>query len=158
DTAGFGALKQVSIGRLVRTGGVPDTEKIACDALLVSGGWSPTLNLFAQAGGKLKFDSAIRAFRPVSTYPSIEIVGAAAETPQGEIGERISPVGNPARQWVDLLHDVTVADIEQAVRENYTSVEHIKRYTTLGMSVDQGKIGQAPAAEVIAKAQDIDLS
>src|SRR5262249_20888390 len=56
-------------------------------------------------------------------------------------------------QWVDLRHDVTVADIELSVRENFTAVEHIKRYTTLGMSVDQGKLGQAPAVEVIARAR-----
>ena len=62
----------------------------------------------------------------------------------------MSPVGNKDRQWLDLRHDVTVADIELSVRENFSAVEHIKRYTTLGMSVDQGKLGQGPAAEVIA--------
>jgi sarcosine oxidase subunit alpha len=39
-----------------------------------------------------------------------------------------------ARQWIDLAHDVTVADAELAVREGYVSVEHFKRYTTTGMS------------------------
>jgi len=43
------------------------------------------------------------------------------------------------KQWVDFQHDVTVSDIEVAARENYVSVEHFKRYTTTGMSVDQGK-------------------
>ena len=46
-----------------------------------------------------------------------------------------------------------MADIELSVRENLTAVEHIKRHTTLGMSVDQGKLGQAPAIEVIARAR-----
>src|SRR6202011_309438 len=71
------------------------------------------------------------------------------------LGERVSPVGNTARQWVDLRHDVTVSDIELSVRENFTTVEHIKRYTTLGMSVDQGKLGQAPAVEVIARTRGL---
>ncbi len=157
DTAGFGALRQVSIGHIGSRGG-DDVEKIACDALLVSGGWSPTLHLFAQAGGKLKFDPALRTFVPVASHPSIEIVGSAARASEGELGERLSPVGNPARQWVDLRHDVTVADIDLAVRENYTSVEHIKRYTTLGMSLDQGKVGQSPAAEVIARSRRIEAA
>ena len=54
-----------------------------------------------------------------------------------DLGERVSPVGNTARQWVDLRHDVTVSDIELSVRENFTAIEHIKRYTTLGMATEQ---------------------
>jgi sarcosine oxidase, subunit alpha len=155
DTKGFSTLKSVTIGILGAGISVTNIRKIACDALLVSGGWSPNLALFAQAGGKLKFSERSRTFEPVAAYPSIEIVGSAAGTPSGEIGERISPIGNTARQWVDLKHDVTVSDIELAVRENFTAVEHIKRYTTLGMSVDQGKVGQAPGIEVIARTRGV---
>jgi sarcosine oxidase subunit alpha len=43
------------------------------------------------------------------------------------------------RTWVDFQNDVTLADIALAARENFVSVEHLKRYTTLGMAVDQGK-------------------
>jgi len=49
------------------------------------------------------------------------------------------------RQWIDLAHDVTVGDAELAVREGFVSVEHFKRYTTTGMSVDQGKTGNLNA-------------
>jgi len=49
------------------------------------------------------------------------------------------------RQWIDLAHDVTLGDAELAVREGYVSVEHFKRYTTTGMSVDQGKTGNLNA-------------
>lgn len=45
----------------------------------------------------------------------------------------------PGKAFVDLQHDVTAADIELAARENYRSVEHLKRYTTTGMGTDQGK-------------------
>jgi len=55
---------------------------------------------------------------------------------------------------VDLRHDVTVGDLGLAVRENYHSVEHVKRYTTLGMSVDQGKTS-VPAIEIIAALQNV---
>lgn len=157
DTAGFGALRQVTIGRLSAQG-LEGSAKLACDALLVSGGWSPALHLFAQAGGNLAFAGRERVFRPVMDHPSIEITGSAARPLQAEPGPRHSPVGDAARKWLDLRHDVTVADIELAVRENYSSVEHVKRYTTLGMSADQGKVGQAPATEVIAKARGLDPS
>jgi sarcosine oxidase subunit alpha len=43
------------------------------------------------------------------------------------------------RQWVDFHNDVTTRDVALAARENFTSVEHLKRYTTLGMALDQGK-------------------
>ena len=159
NTKGFGALKGVEVGTLMAAGtstGVREGRHIECDALLVSGGWSPTLHLFAQAGGKLAYSSECRTFVPVNELPSMEIVGAAGQVrASGALGERVSPVGNKSRQWVDLRHDVTVADIELSVRENLTAVEHIKRYTTLGMSVDQGKLGQAPAVEVIARARGV---
>ena len=63
---------------------------------------------------------------------------------------RITPAGDTSRQWVDLMHDVTVADIELAVRENFVSVEHLKRYTTTGMSVDQGKTSNLNALTLLA--------
>jgi sarcosine oxidase subunit alpha len=155
DTSGFSGLKSVSIGSLDTRGRVTAVASLPCDALLVSGGWSPALHLFAQAGGKLSFSEQTRTFQPVAAHPSIEITGAAAEPPSGAAAIRVSPVGNSARQWLDLRHDVTVADIELSVRENFTAVEHIKRYTTLGMSMDQGKTGQAPATEVIAKVRAV---
>ena len=35
-----------------------------CDALLLSGGWSPTVHLYAQARGRLRYDEALRRARP----------------------------------------------------------------------------------------------
>ncbi len=43
------------------------------------------------------------------------------------------------KRFVDLQYDVTAADVELAAREGYRSVEHVKRYTALGMGTDQGK-------------------
>jgi sarcosine oxidase subunit alpha len=43
------------------------------------------------------------------------------------------------RQFVDLQNDVLAEDVALAARENYRSVEHLKRYTTTGMGTDQGK-------------------
>jgi sarcosine oxidase subunit alpha len=64
---------------------------------------------------------------------------------------RRTPAGNTSRQWLDLRHDATVADLELAVRENYVSVEHAKRYTTIGMSVDQGKTSNLSALTLLAE-------
>ena len=43
------------------------------------------------------------------------------------------------KQFVDLQNDVCASDVALAARENYRSVEHLKRYTTTGMGTDQGK-------------------
>ena len=62
--------------------------------------------------------------------------------------------GFGAKHFIDLHNDVTVADIELAAREGYHSVEHVKRYTTLGMGPDQGKTGNIPGMAVLAGALD----
>ena len=49
------------------------------------------------------------------------------------------PAPRGAKCFVDLQNDVTVRDIALAGREGYQAVEHLKRYTTLGMGTDQGK-------------------
>ncbi|MEM7176364.1 MAG: sarcosine oxidase subunit alpha family protein [Pseudomonadota bacterium] len=60
------------------------------------------------------------------------------------------------KHWVDFQNDVTAADVRLAAREGYESVEHTKRYTTLGMATDQGKLsninGLALLAEQLGKA------
>ena len=52
--------------------------------------------------------------------------------------------------FVDLHNDVTAADIALAVREGYGAVEHLKRYTTLGMGTDQGKTGNLAGLALLA--------
>jgi sarcosine oxidase, subunit alpha len=157
DTAGFSALRRVTIGRLsADSTRIESTQDFDCDALAVSGGWNPTLHLFAQAGGKLAYDESSGSLHPVASHPSIEIVGSAGRwTP---IGPRVAPGGKSGRKWVDLLHDVTVADIELAVRENYTSVEHVKRYTTVGMAADQGKTSAPASLDIIGKIRSVSPS
>lgn len=156
DSTGFSALRAVTLGRLSQDGrGVASTSVLACDALLVSGGWNPALHLYAQAGGKLGFDVAAGALRPVNALIGTQIVGDANGLNGGTIGSRASPVGNSHRQWVDLLHDVTVADLELALREHYTSVEHVKRYTTLGMAADQGKTSSVASIDTLARLRGI---
>lgn len=55
------------------------------------------------------------------------------------------------KQWLDFQYDVKVSDIELAVLENFVSVEHVKRYTTGGMSVDQGKSSNFNILAIIAE-------
>ena len=45
----------------------------------------------------------------------------------------------PAKSFVDFQNDVTATDVTLAKQEGFSAVEHLKRYTTLGMATDQGK-------------------
>ncbi|MGX0875750.1 heterotetrameric sarcosine oxidase alpha subunit [Roseovarius sp. MBR-154] len=56
-----------------------------------------------------------------------------------------------ARAWLDLQNDVTVKDVKQAHQEGFRAVEHLKRYTTLGMATDQGKTANIPALAIMAE-------
>jgi heterotetrameric sarcosine oxidase alpha subunit len=54
------------------------------------------------------------------------------------------------KRFVDLQDDVTADDLTLAVRENYRSIEHVKRYTTLGMGTDQGKTANLNGLAIVA--------
>ncbi len=54
-------------------------------------------------------------------------------------------------RFVDLQTDVTLGDLELAHREGFRSVEHVKRYTTLGMGTDQGRTGGIVGAALVAR-------
>ncbi|HKQ95186.1 MAG TPA: glycine cleavage T C-terminal barrel domain-containing protein, partial [Aestuariivirgaceae bacterium] len=56
------------------------------------------------------------------------------------------------KHFVDFQNDVTAADLELAQREGYESVEHTKRYTTLGMATDQGKTSNLNGLGVVSDA------
>jgi len=60
--------------------------------------------------------------------------------------------GKKLKSFVDPQHDVTAADVRLAHREGYVSVEHLKRYTTLGMATDQGKMGNVIGLALMADA------
>ena len=61
------------------------------------------------------------------------------------------------KAFLDIQNDVTHDDIQLALREGYSNVEHVKRYTTGGMGFDQGKTGNINIIGVIAKEQGIGL-
>ncbi|RWH20063.1 MAG: sarcosine oxidase subunit alpha, partial [Mesorhizobium sp.] len=59
-------------------------------------------------------------------------------------------VAGKGKAFVDQQHDVTASDVELAQREGFESVEHLKRYTTLGMATDQGKTSNVAGLAIMA--------
>jgi len=78
-----------------------------------------------------------------------------ADLPQAEDAPvNITPfwhVGGTKRAWLDFQNDVTIKDVKLAHQENFRSVEHLKRYTTLGMATDQGKTSNMGGLAVMAE-------
>jgi glycine cleavage system aminomethyltransferase T/NADPH-dependent 2,4-dienoyl-CoA reductase/sulfur reductase-like enzyme len=131
------------------------TMRLRCDLLAVSGGWNPALHLTSHLDGKPVWNETIAAFIPGELPPGMTVTGAAA----GEgINANIQPlfhVPGKTKAFVDFQNDVTATDVRLAKQEGFVAVEHLKRYTTLGMATDQGKTanvtGIAMMAELTAK-------
>jgi sarcosine oxidase subunit alpha len=92
DSAGFAAAHEMGLpvfaettvtatsGRLrlrdLRLSG--RSGAVACDTLLTCGGWTPSVHLFSQARGRLRFDAALGAYVPAEALPGFRCVGACA--------------------------------------------------------------------------------
>ncbi len=82
---------------------------------------------------------AARAVGFKAKVPRFAKVEEAASAPLVPVWEIPFAPGRHGKRFVDLQDDVTSEDVRLANREGYVSVEHLKRYTTLGMGTDQGR-------------------
>ncbi|MEY4868959.1 MAG: aminomethyltransferase, partial [Pseudomonadota bacterium] len=122
------------------------------DLCAVSGGFTPVVHLHMQAGGTLDWNEAAQAFVPAKSRQNVSTIGGAADpAPLFPV----APAGNPKKSFIDFQNDVTLADVDQAWAEGYRSVEHLKRYTTLGMATDQGKTSNMAALGRLAERQGV---
>jgi len=117
-----GKLRITSIN-VARNGG-GTTRKIAVDALLVSAGWTPSVHLFSQSRGKVKFDAATERFLPGTYAQECLSVGAcngtddlqatidealaagelAARAAGAEGGAQVALTGRNAFDWTGGMH------------------------------------------------------
>lgn len=176
-------------------------DEIGCDAVAMSGGWSPVVHLWSHCGGKLSWDEAQACFRPDGDKPPTNDLGEGFVIPAGAANGEMalgailadaeaagrgaakalgfktkSAVAPKAaasdeapmepvwlmphgagpklrmKAWLDYQNDVKVSDVQLAAREGYESVEHTKRYTTLGMATDQGKLSNINGLAILSDA------
>ncbi len=64
------------------------------------------------------------------------------------------PKGRNYKRFLDFQNDVTVSDVQLATREGYRSIEHVKRYTTLGMATDQGKTSNLNGLQLVSNIEN----
>ncbi len=67
------------------------------------------------------------------------------------------PVGRKGKHFLDYQNDATAADVMLAHREGFTSIEHLKRYTTMGMATDQGKTSNVNALAIMADLRGVSV-
>jgi sarcosine oxidase, subunit alpha len=102
-----------------------------------------------QAGTDAAADAGFRKPGKTPKGPSADTIEMAAPRHVWIIPAKPG-AEHKVKRFVDLQNDVTDADVRLAAREGYQSVEHLKRYTTLGMGTDQGKTSNIPGLAILA--------
>ena len=174
------------LGQKAVTGVVVDNRTIECDLVCMAGGWTPAVHLTSHGGIKPKYLEELHALVPGGYAPSQSGAGALTGTSTwqdaieegaravgGTVAQDLAdsaprgygiqpiwqpPKGSKKKAFVDFQNDVGVKDLEIAHQEGYLSVEHLKRYTTLGMGTDQGKTSNVNALTVMAGLRGIDIA
>jgi sarcosine oxidase, subunit alpha len=132
-------------------------RRLPCDALLMAGGWTPSVHLWSHSKGSLKWRDHLGAYVPDQPNENVRCVGACSGNWDFGKGAVIDVLPTPEDQarikaFVDFQNDVTAKDIKLAVREGFRSIEHIKRYTTNGMATDQGKTSNLNGLQIASAA------
>ncbi|HEX9413332.1 MAG TPA: sarcosine oxidase subunit alpha family protein [Ktedonobacterales bacterium] len=189
-TAGRLRVRNVTLGTVAPDGTITRGDTLPCDALLMSGGFTPSIHLHSQSRGKLLWRAEEGTFIPgapaerersagaargldglAAAFEDGSSAGLAAASACGFKGEASPPLvaamefssigapgalpqpgrAAPAKAFVDWQNDVTSRDLELAMREGFSSIEHVKRYTTTGMATDQGKTSGMNALGIVAE-------
>ena len=74
-TTGRLRVKSLRVNR-VENGKAGAARDIACDAVLMCGGWTPCLHLFSHTKGSLAWDETLKAFLPGKKSEAVHIAGA----------------------------------------------------------------------------------
>ncbi len=133
--------------------------------------WNPEIAAFIPGkNGPQGLSVAGAAMGTFSTYGTLQSGTKSAVAALQDLGITAKPIKLPkaedgpvniqafwhvnsgkGRAWLDQQNDVTVKDVKLAHRENFRSVEHLKRYTTLGMATDQGKTSNMGGLAIMAE-------
>ncbi len=129
-------------------------------AAFVPGRLPPWLHVVGAAAGELTLAEGLaagaRAGAEAARACGFQAEAAVVPKADGGEGVGLAPLwrvhGGHGKAFVDFQNDVTAKDVELAEREGFRSVEHLKRYTTLGMATDQGKTASVNGLALLAEA------
>jgi heterotetrameric sarcosine oxidase alpha subunit len=123
-------------------------------AFVPGGTLPPGMTVTGAANGDLSTHMALK-IGAAAAKAALGLKGRSAKTPTAED----APVSQTpfwyvegcSRAWLDQQNDVTVKDVKLSHQEGFRSVEHLKRYTTLGMATDQGKTSNMGGLAIMAE-------
>ncbi|CAN5163839.1 sarcosine oxidase subunit alpha family protein [soil metagenome] len=163
-------------------------ERIECDLLVTSTGWTAPTSLLNMAGDRPVYDAAAARFFPGGDLPDTVLaaggiagdgsteellahgraVGAAAAARTGHgsaaVPAALGRLEHPelfraaTHGMVDFSEDVSSKDIVAAAAEGYDSSELVKRFTTATMGPSQGKLETVNTVAVLAEAEGASLA
>ncbi|MEO1109661.1 MAG: sarcosine oxidase subunit alpha family protein [Pseudomonadota bacterium] len=114
----------------------------------------PGLTVAGAANGMMSTHGALQSGAQAAVE-ALELGGALPDLPKAEDAQVSQTpywyVPGCARAWLDQQNDVTVKDVKLSHQEGFRSVEHLKRYTTLGMATDQGKTSNMGGLAIMAE-------
>ena len=165
-----GATEDIAVEALGVSGGWNPDVALTCHqrgrpewnkaiAAFVPGGTLPQgMSVAGAASGAFSTHAALSSGTDAAGR-ALELLGITAHKPDLPQAEdtpiSLSPLwhvtSGKARAWIDYQNDVTVKDVKLAHQEGFKSVEHLKRYTTLGMATDQGKTSNMGGLAVMAE-------
>lgn len=119
----------------------------------------PGMHVAGAANGVLTLAAGLNDGH-VSALQLVQELGFSGQSDQAPVAEDETFDTKPfwhvasskSRAWVDLQNDVTTKDVKQSHLEGFRSIEHLKRYTTLGMATDQGKTSNMLGLALMAEA------
>ena len=137
----------------------------AVDGVRVAGAADGTFGLAdCLASGVARAAEALADLGETAGLPALPpVLPPVPPEPEGRPGRVIWRVpdpagpGEPGRQFVDPQRDATAADILRSVGAGLRSVEHVKRYTTIGTAHDQGKTSGVIASGIVAEALGVPI-
>jgi sarcosine oxidase subunit alpha len=117
----------------------------------------PGLQVAGAAAGDFGLGTCLRAGAEAGCATATEL-GFTAPNPAAPRADdepsAVAPFwhveGGRHKAFVDLQNDVTAKDVAIAKAEGFRAVEHLKRYTTLGMATDQGKTANVNGQALMA--------
>lgn len=161
-----GTTRTLDIGALGMSGGWNPNFHMTCHqrgrptwnddlAAFVPGGTLPDGMIVAgAANGEMSTAGALRGGAQAAKL-ALGLKGRMAKIPEAEdTPVKLTPfwyVEGCSRAWLDQQNDVTVKDVKLSHQEGFRSVEHLKRYTTLGMATDQGKTSNMGGLAIMAE-------
>jgi sarcosine oxidase subunit alpha len=118
----------------------------------------PNMRCAGAAAGEFSLKRTLESGQHAGRQAAVElgfssVVTTLAQAPDESTAiEALWRVPNArGKAFVDQQNDVTDSDVALAEREGFRSVEHLKRYTTLGMATDQGRTANVNGLAIMAE-------